>query len=165
MQSSQPQKQVFFIFGDEGILRCQKIAFLCSRSYPAKVVLPIYDWAKKMRDSGECVISGFHSTLERDVLGILLRGSQPIILAVARGLPKRYPADVNRAINDGRLLVISSFPAAVSRITADTARRRNAFILSVADRVVVGHMNCDGVLAETLALVPPDKEVIWLSAK
>ncbi len=82
--------------GDVGIAKRHKTAFLCSRNYPAKAVLPIYDWAKAARDNGECVMSGFHSRLERDVLDILLKGDQPIILAAARGLPKRYPSRCKR---------------------------------------------------------------------
>ena len=109
------------------------------------------------------MISGFHSALERDVLEILLRGSQPLILAAARGLPKRYPADVKKAVDDGRLLVVSPFPDSVRRITADTARKRNEFMLSVAERIVIGHMSRDGTLAETLSCVAPSKEIIHLN--
>ncbi len=107
-------------------------------------------------------MSGFHSRLERDVLDILLNGNQPIILAAARGLPKRYPAAVKKAIDDGRLLVTSPFPASVSYITADTSRRRNAFMLSVANRIVIGHMSQAGALADALLSVA-HKEVIRLS--
>ena len=151
-----------FTLGDVDIAEHHKTAFLCSRDYPARVVLPIYDWAKATRENGECVMSGFHSRLERDVLDILLKGNQPIILAAARGLPKRYPAAVKKAIDDGRLLVTSPFRASVSYITADTSRRRNTFMLSVANRIVIGHLNQTGALAEALSLVA-HKEIIRLS--
>ena len=36
-----------------------------------------------MRDSDACVMSGFQSPLEKDVLRFLLRGKVPIILALA----------------------------------------------------------------------------------
>ncbi len=157
-----PQPEICSL-GNAEILKRHKTAFLCSRDYPAHAVLRIYDWAKEMRETGECVISGFHSALERDVFGILVRGSQPIILAAARGLPKRYPADVKKAIDDGRLLVVSPFPDSVRRITAGTARKRTAFLLSVAERVVVGYMSRDGALAEGLSRVALHKEVVWLS--
>ena len=151
-----------FALGDIDIAEHHKTAFLCSRNYPAKAVLPIYDWAKATRENGACVMSGFHSRLERDVLDILLKGNQPVILAAARGLPKQYPAAVKKAIDDGRLLVTSPFPASVSRITADTSRHRNAFMLSVANRIVIGHMSQAGALAEALSSVA-HKEVIRLS--
>jgi hypothetical protein len=36
-----------------------------------------YDRAPAMREAGLCVVSGFHSPLERDVLHFLLKGRQP----------------------------------------------------------------------------------------
>ena len=152
--------------GNAEIGDCRKTAFLCSRDYPASAVLRIYDWAKEMRDAGECVLSGFHSRLEREVLDILLKGSQPIILAAARGLPKRYPAGIKQAIDDGRLLVVSPFPESVLRITRVTSRKRNAFMLAVAERIVIGHLSEGGTLATLLATsvdVVASKTIIKLS--
>lgn len=148
--------------GDAAIAELPKTAFLCSRAYPAGAVLRIYDWAKAARERGECVISGFHSALERDVLEILLGGEQPLILAAARALPARYSPPVRRALHDGRLLVVSAFPASARRITAATARRRNEFMLSVAERIVVGYLSEDGELAKTVAQVAPENvEVLF----
>ncbi len=151
-----------YSLGNEEIINKQKTAFLCSRNYPAKAVLRIYDWAEKMRQNGKCVVSGFHSRLERDVLDILLKGNQPVILVAARGLPKRYNADIQKAIKDGRLLVLSPFPDTTKRITAKTAQKRNEFMLSIADRVVVGYAKEGGVLAETLRGVFSGREIIHL---
>lgn len=115
-----------------------------------------------MRESGECVLSGFHSRLERDVLDILIKGKQPIILAAARGLPKRYPTDIKQAIDNGNLLIASPFPATISRITATTAAKRNVFMLSLADRIVIGHMSEGGALADAVRGVSAGVEVICL---
>lgn len=148
--------------GNAAIARLPKTAFLCSRAYPAGAVLRIYDWAKAARERGECVISGFHSALERDVLEILLGGSQPVILAAARGMPARYSPPVRRALQDGRLLVVSAFPPDTRRITAATARRRNEFMLTVASRAVIGYLSEDGGLAKTVAQVAPaEAEVLF----
>ena len=125
--------------GNPAIAAREKTAFLCSRRYPASAVLRIYDWAKAARDAGECVMSGFHSALERDVLEILLRGEQPLVLAPARGLQKTYPPAVKRAMDAGRLLVLSPFPESERRKTGETSRKRNRFMIAVAARVVVGH--------------------------
>ncbi len=148
--------------GNESIAAHRKTAFLCSRDYPASAVLRIYDWARDMRASGECVISGFHSALERDVLDILIIGNQPLILAAARGLPKRHPPAVRRALDEGRLLIISPFPDSVTRITAATARMRNRFMLAFADRIVVGYASPNGTLAQALAAAPTGKSIIRL---
>ena len=75
--------------GNKELLELNKIAFLCSRKVPTSVVLKCYDWAITQREKGNCVISGFHSQLEKDVLHYLLKGKQPIIIALARGLKEK----------------------------------------------------------------------------
>lgn len=60
--------------GNKELLQLNKTAFLCSRKIPASVVLKCYDWAIEQRDKGKCIISGFHSQLEKDVLHYLLKG-------------------------------------------------------------------------------------------
>jgi len=75
--------------GNVELLKLQKTAFLCSRSIPATAVLRCYDWAIAQREDGNCAISGFHSQLEKDVFHYLLKGNQPIIIALARGLKEK----------------------------------------------------------------------------
>jgi len=60
--------------GNSELLKLHKIAFLCSRKVLASVVLICYDWAIEQREKGNCIISGFHSELEKDVLHYLLKG-------------------------------------------------------------------------------------------
>jgi hypothetical protein len=69
----------YHTLGSIDILKLHKTAFLCSRKCPADIVLKSYDWAIERREKGECVISGFHSKIEKDVLHYLLKGAQPII--------------------------------------------------------------------------------------
>lgn len=78
--------ETLFTEGNCELIRLPKTAFLCSRKVPAGIVLKCYDWAIAQRDAGNCVISGFHSKIEKDVLHYLLKGTQPIIVALARGL-------------------------------------------------------------------------------
>ena len=77
--------------GNQELLKLQKTAFLASSNIATETVLQVYDWATDMRSSGECVISGFNSKLEQDVLHFLLKGSQPIILVLARRMYKIIP--------------------------------------------------------------------------
>jgi hypothetical protein len=79
--------------GNTELLELHKIAFLCSRKIPASVVLKCYDWAIAQRKRGNCIISGFHSTIEKDVFHYLLQGTQPVILALARGMKKKSNRD------------------------------------------------------------------------
>lgn len=130
-------------------------AFLCSKETPGATILKAFDQAAAWRDAGRCVISGFHSPLERQCLDILLRGKQPIVMALARGIGAlRLPAPQRRALEDGRLAIISPFPIRERRATADLARRRNRFVAALADEVVFAFIAPGGSLsrlAEELA--------------
>ena len=96
-------------FGNKEILKEHKTAFLCSRKYPPEIVLKAYDWALEQRDKNNCVISGFHSQIEKDDFHFLLKGTQPIVLVLARGLKKHWGPEIIEATEAGRLLVISPF--------------------------------------------------------
>ena len=123
--------------GNKDILNLPKTAFLCSRQIPASVVLKCYDWAIAERESGNCIISGFHSPLEKDVLHYLLKGTQPIIIALARGLKIRVEAELKKPLDQGRLLIITPFDASVKRVTTATAAIRNRMMIEIADKVDV----------------------------
>ena len=132
--------------GNTEIINLYKTAFLCSRKISASAVLKCYDWAISKRDAGECVISGFHSKLEKDVLYYLLKGKQPIIVAIARGIKEYLEPELQKPLDNGRLLFVSPFATDVKRITQDTANIRNRFMMNLADEIVLGHINPDGGL-------------------
>ena len=135
--------------GNLNLLALPKTALFCSARCPGKVILTTYDQAAKWRDAGRCVISGFHSPVEKECLQILLRGSQPIIICPARALPQRVPPDWKKPLTAGRLLVLSAFAATANRITAELASRRNEFVAALADEVFIAHAAVGGHL-ETL---------------
>lgn len=125
--------------GNKEILKQYKTAFLCSRQVPAGVVLKCYDWAIAQREAGRCIISGFHSQLEKDVLHYLLKGTQPIILVLARGLKKRIEIELKEALYKNRLLLISPFGEDVKRVIRETASQRNRFMAELADEIFVAY--------------------------
>jgi len=131
-------------------------AFLCSKETPGATILKAFDQAAKLRDAGQCVVSGFHSPLERQCLDILLRGKQPIVIALARGSSTlRLPAPQRKAFDDGRLTIISPFTSTEKRVTADLARQRNRFIAALADEVIFAFISPGGslsLLAEEIAM-------------
>jgi len=106
---------------------------------PAGVVLKCYDWAIAQREAGHCIISGFHSTIEKDVLHYLLKGTQPIILALARGLKKRLEPELKDALDKNRLLLITPFSEKVKRVTRETANLRNRLMAELADEIFVAY--------------------------
>lgn len=136
--------QIMNYIGNYKLLSLHKIAFLCSRQVPASIVLKCYDWAIQQRDSGQCVVSGFHSQIEKDVLHYLLKGVQPIIVALARGLKKNLDVEFTKAIAKNRLLIITPFESNVTRVTQETANKRNEFMAELADEIFVAYAQPDG---------------------
>ena len=115
-------------------------ALFCSNRCPGDLILKTYDLARAMRDAGVPVIGGFQTPMERECLRLLLRGSQPVVVCPARGIDNmRIPRDWRPALDDGRLLVLSPFPATVRRPTAELAAQRNNLVADLAQQVFVAH--------------------------
>lgn len=132
--------------GNKDLLKKHKIAFLCSRRYPPDIVLKAYDWAIEQREKGNCVISGFHSQIEKDVLHFLLKGKQPVIMVLARGMQKRFTVELKQAVKEKRLLIISPFERTVLRPTIKTAIIRNRLMVELADEVFIAYASPGGNL-------------------
>jgi len=135
--------------GNIELLHLPKTAFLCSRQVPASAVLRCYDWALEQRQKGACVISGFHSQIEKDVLHYLLKGTQPIIVALARGLKEKLEPELEKPLQENRLLILSPFDESVKRVTTQTAQTRNKLMIDLANEITVGFASANGQL-ETL---------------
>lgn len=130
--------------GNLDLLALPKTGLFCSARCPGHVILTTYDQAAKWREAGRCVISGFHSPVEKECLRILLRGSQPIIICLARALHQRIPAEWQPPLADGRLLILSGFREEEKRITTELAIRRNEFVASLADELWFAHITPGG---------------------
>ena len=123
------------------------LGLFCSVRCPGERILWAYDLAQRWRREETIVISGFHSPVEKECLRILLRGPQPVILCPARGLAGfRVPTDWRRAVIEGRLLLLSAFDPGERRATAELARRRNALVAALADRLCFIHVTPGGEL-------------------
>ena len=120
--------------GNQELLKLKKTAFLASSTISSETVLRCYDWATEMRNRGECVVSGFSSKLEQDVLHFLLKGSQPIIIVLARRMYKVIPNELKEPLAQNRLLIISVSNAI--RQSKVTAMARNRYVCEMADRIL-----------------------------
>lgn len=143
--------------GNIELLKLDKTAFLCSRKVPASVVLKCYDWAIEQREKGNCVISGFHSQLEKDVLHYLLKGKQPIIIALARGLKEQLEPELQKPFDEGRLLILTPFEKKIIRVTEQTAAIRNNMMIDIADNITIGYASEEGNLKRLLNSIPKEK--------
>ena len=136
--------------GNKEILKQHKVAFFCSQKCPSNLILKSYDWAIEQREKGTCVISGFHSKIEKDVLDFLLKGIQPIIMVLARNMKRRFPAEQRKAIKENRLLVISSFDDKVTQNSKESCYKRNEVILELADEIIIAFATKNGKLEKLL---------------
>jgi predicted Rossmann fold nucleotide-binding protein DprA/Smf involved in DNA uptake len=86
------------------------------------------------------VLSGFHSPIEKDCLDTLLRDSNPIIICPARRLcHSRLSREWQKAIEAGRMLLLSPFSEKQKRATTELATERNRFVASIADEVLIAY--------------------------
>jgi len=132
--------------GSTALLELPKLAFLCSRRCPAELLPRIRAWAEAQRDSGICVMSGFHSEPERLVLDCLLAGNQPLILVLACGIREPVVRGLQKPLSAGRLLVMSRYAPSVSHPCQQKCQQRNRWMLDMADRAVVAHAAPGGQL-------------------
>lgn len=135
------------VYGAKEILEQYKIGFLCSRKVPANIILKTYDWAIEQRDKGVCIVSGFHSKIEKDVFDILVKGTQSIVLVLARGLMKRWDKEIIQLIDKERILIISPFEKNINRPTIETAKKRNELIAEISDKIFIPYSSTTGSIS------------------
>ena len=143
-----------WVIGNPEILTLFKTALFCSGRCPGDAILAAYDRAQQWRKEGRCVISGFHSAIERECLNILLRGVQPVVICPARSIENmRIPGIWRPAVAEGRVLMLSMFPASERRMTAKLSTQRNQMVAALADEVYFIHITPGGRSAQLLEQV------------
>ena len=144
--------------GNQALLSGRKAAFLASRgcdTLPGPVPF----------SPGEIIISGFLSPMERRVFREGFREKRAMIWVVPHGLKARQihsHTACRAAIDEGRLLLISPFSDKTQAPNARRASWCNQFAVSLAERMIIGHLNPVGMLACILSEADPDKEIIIL---
>lgn len=144
--------------GNQALLKHPLIAFLASRG-PAYLTGPV------PFSPDEVIISGFLSPMERQVFREEIRALRPLIWVVPHGLKARQIHNhtaCRAAIDAGRLLLVSPFSDSTSTPNARRASWCNHYAITLADRIILGHLNPEGMLACILSEANPDKEMIRL---
>lgn len=126
--------------GDLSILSRPKLGVFCSIRCPGSLVLAGLDAAQQLRDAGITTIGGWHTPMEKDILDILIRGKQGVVLCPARGLAKlRLAGKLRGAVAEDRSLILSPFGESDQRITKTLAERRNRFVAALAEALLLVH--------------------------
>lgn len=120
--------------GNKDFLQLPSTAFLASGTIKPDEVLKCFDWAVNAAKEGRCVVSGFSSYLEHEVLHFLAKGKRPIILVLARQMYKQMPAELQSLLDANRLLIISVSNS--PRQTKATAFERNKYICEMAEQIL-----------------------------
>jgi predicted Rossmann fold nucleotide-binding protein DprA/Smf involved in DNA uptake len=132
--------QQLHALGNTRQLDACRLALFCSIKCPGELILKLFDLAKELRDKEVGVISGFHAPMDKECLDILLRGKGPIVWCPARSIESmKLSRDRKKAIEQGRLLILSPFLAKQRRMSAARSEIRNRFVISLADRVFVAY--------------------------
>jgi predicted Rossmann fold nucleotide-binding protein DprA/Smf involved in DNA uptake len=133
----------YSFIGNKDILKNHKLAFFCSKKCPPDIIIKCYDKAKEWKEKSVCVISGFHSLIEKDVLNYLLKGEQPIIICPARSLINyRIDSNIKKESVNGRVLIMSNLNN--KRISKKYSHLRNLHIADIADEIFVGNATKGG---------------------
>lgn len=131
--------------GNLSILQVKRLGLICSIRCPGSVVLKTFDTIRGLRNDGTAVIGGFQSPMEKECLGLLLRGTQPVIICPARSIERmRIPAEWKDPCVEGRLLILSPFKVSACRITTKLATARNEFVASMSEALFVPHASTKG---------------------
>jgi len=83
-------------------------------------------------------VGGWHSPLEEDCLGILLRQEQRIVICLAKSLNRYQPSqDIEALLNQERALVLSHCTPNAKRISRNASIKRNQLVAGLANALPV----------------------------
>lgn len=132
--------------GNQALLDRKLIVFLSSRTIATDKVMACYDWATNLDSTSDCVVSGFQSPIEQDVLHFLLKKRIPVVVVLARAMYKQIPDNLKAAFDDKRVLFVSI--SNNSRVNKATALSRNKYLVDMADEILFGMLTESSSLYE-----------------
>jgi len=143
--------------GNRALLDGPKLGFLASRGE----TVPHGNLPLK---GGEAIISGFLSPMERAVFKAGLERNKALIWVKPWGLETgTLSSSVRRALNEGRLLILSPFENAIEAPSVRRAAWCNAYVMEHCNKLVIGHLTPGGMLDCLLSDAPPELNVIPLN--
>ena len=137
--------------GNEHLLLRHKTVFLCSRLTPEALQGQILGWANALSPEQDCVLCGNHSYMEQEIFKCLLQKQVPVIWALAESLPQQVTGEVEKALREDRLLLITCHGEGICHVTQQAAFERNQWMLSMTDEGVVGFVYPGGNVSRQIA--------------
>ena len=129
------QRLRFFMYlsGNKDLLDRELVAFFASRKATPHDTQLALQWAADICQTDKVVISGFHSSLEKEILHFLLERKHPVVIALGRALYKRIPEQLQPHFDEGRVLFVSY--RGYTRHSWNSAQIRNWSVANLADEV------------------------------
>ncbi|MGL5317567.1 MAG: hypothetical protein ACRC9Q_02535 [Bacteroidales bacterium] len=140
---------MLYYHGNMKLLDKRSVGFLSSQTDPFFCDDILSDFIGKISPE-EIIITPGHSFIEKQLVKLLIESKRPLIIVLARGIPDHFHSDMQDAIKDQNLLIISPFEKENTQITGYRSMMRNRFILETAHRITIGYVRKNGLLEELL---------------
>jgi len=138
--------------GNTALLDEPLLGLVSSRECPGRVLLETLDRVPEWVKASRVILSGFHAPLEQQVLRSVLRRNSHVVKLLARGLTNYHvPSEERAPLDEGRMLVLTSFPPEIRRTTRATALERNRLVLALATETVIPYVAEGSPLAALIA--------------
>ncbi|MFO7810606.1 MAG: hypothetical protein R6V47_04475 [Candidatus Delongbacteria bacterium] len=137
--------------GDQEILKLKKTGFLCSRHIPKNCEKRTWEWVNVHNNNACCIVTGYHSRIEKKVFRTLLKGDAKIILVLSSSVRGSLRKDVKKAVEENRLLIISPVDTKISKPAPLTAEIRNKLIVFISDDLFIAHTRKGGLLERIIS--------------
>ncbi len=120
--------------GNPALWNADKSGILCSRNAPRPKSIP----------NAPVYLSGFHSSMEKEIFAKLLALKKPVIWCPAWGLDRAaFDPDVREALEENRALILEMRDLSGNLAAAE---QRNRFVLENADKLWLPHVAPGGML-------------------
>lgn len=148
--------------GNIGLLGQINFAFLCSSKCPGNIIIKIQEQAFQWREKGLAIASGFHSPVEKEVLNVLIKGTQPIVICPARSLNNMRLSKLWRAgLNENRMLIITPIRGSNTRPTKGICNKRNEFLVKITKKVYIPYLDASGKMVELYNKLKDEDKLIF----
>lgn len=136
--------------GNKALMNASKTAFLCSSYAPEKARNAAAKWTVEQCKNKRCIISGFQSEAETDVLDTILSYDGYAIMVLPHSIYEKCPQKFQKAVDEGRMLIVSFFDDNQYKATKLNAEIRNEKVIEFADDVVVGYIKKGGMIEKLM---------------
>jgi len=149
--------------GNIDLLSQIDFAFLCPSKCPGNIIIKArelaFEWLKKELT----VAGGFHSPVERQVVNVLMKGSQPIVICLAVPLENMsVPETWKKGILEERILVITPIRKTdAQRPTQELCDIRDKFVTKLAAKIYIPYVDEHATIAELYKRLKQEGKLIF----